>query len=287
MKVISSPEEVLQTSLRWKQKETVGLVTTMGALHEAHLSLVRLAKHKASKCIVSIFVNPLQFAPSEDFDKYPRPFDEDREKLEAEGVDVLFAPVAAEYYPAGFNTKVSVSGLSEHLCGRSRPHFFSGVATVCTKLFLTAGADLAVFGEKDYQQLRVLEQLVTDLNIPMKIVSHPTVREADGLAMSSRNAYLSMEERAWASLIPESLRLARQLSTSDEIRVGDLLKQVRETLAKAPLRVEYAEITSEVDLVPQATDAVLSQVKRPRIFLAVRSGATRLIDNQSLSKEAI
>lgn len=286
MKILSSPEAAYQESLRWKQTGNVALVPTMGALHEGHLALVRMAKQLASRVIVSIFVNPLQFGPNEDFNRYPRAFEEDCRKLKDEGVDLLFAPTATEFYPEGFSTRVSVSALAEHLCGRSRPGHFEGVATVCLKLFQSTAVDFAVFGEKDFQQLRVLEQMVTDLNLPLKVVPHPIVREADGLAMSSRNRYLSADERAWAGLIPKALKAAQvRAQTLKDLTAGELIKLVRNDLSAAPLRIEYCEIASEKDLVPQRAESPLESMIRPRLLLAVKNGTTRLIDNLSLLKE--
>jgi pantoate--beta-alanine ligase len=286
MKVIGTPEEVHKESLRWKHSEYVALVPTMGALHEGHLSLVRRAKRLAPRCIVSIFVNPLQFGPNEDLSKYPRTFEEDCRKLEKEGVDAVFAPSPETFYPAAFASKVNVSHLSEHLCGRSRPGHFEGVATVCLKLFLSTAADFAIFGEKDFQQWRVLQRMVSDLNVPIRLVAQPIVRETDGLAMSSRNRYLSADERQAALAIPASLQAARDaVKLSEALTVGELTKTVRDRLSATALRIEYCDITSETDLVPQAAERRIIEIEKPRLFVAVKSGATRLIDNMSLGKE--
>jgi pantoate--beta-alanine ligase len=207
----SSPEIVKKTSELRKQVgtwriagERIALVPTMGALHEGHLSLVRLAKKQAKRVVVSVFVNPAQFAPGEDFETYPRDEEGDRKKLAELGVDLIYMPDSEAMYPPGFSTHVSVSGLSEGLCGRSRPHFFGGVATVVAKLLLRCLPDMAYFGEKDFQQLAVVRRMVADLSVPVDVVGCPTVREHDGLAMSSRNRStwsapsLRSSTRSWA-----------------------------------------------------------------------------------------
>ncbi|MCB0418144.1 MAG: pantoate--beta-alanine ligase, partial [Bdellovibrionales bacterium] len=208
MQILHSPEEVQKTTREWGG--TVALVPTMGALHAGHLSLVEAAQSLADRVVVSIFVNPLQFGPTEDLDKYPRTLEQDASLLGELNVDLLFAPQAAEFYPQGFSTKVSVSGLTASLCGASRPGHFEGVTTVCLKLFQVSNADFAVFGEKDFQQLRVIEQMVDDLNLPVKIIRGAIVRETDGLAMSSRNRYLTAEQRRSAGRVPEAVAAVRR-----------------------------------------------------------------------------
>lgn len=252
----------------------VALVPTMGALHEGHLSLVRMALQQADKVIVSIFVNPKQFGPSEDFAAYPRTLDQDAFKVGMAGGSLVFAPSVAEMYPAGFATTVSVTGVTEGLCGAARPGHFDGVATVVTKLLLQARPDVAIFGEKDYQQLMVIRRFVTDLDIPVEIVGAPVVREVDGLAMSSRNAYLSDAERAVANRLNWVLR-----QVADDIRGGRPVAEARaggraELEARGFSRVDYLDLRAADDLTP------LDTLDRPaRLLVAAVLGSTRLIDN--------
>ena len=223
----------------------------MGCLHEGHLALIRKAKTLSARCVVSIFVNPLQFGPKEDLVNYPRPIEEDKKKLEAGGVDVLFLPTVEELYPNGFQTKVGVGSLADALCGEFRPGHFEGVATVCLKLFNASLADLAVFGKKDFQQLRILEQMVGDLNAPVQLIRHDTVREEDGLAMSSRNRYLSVEERPRARAISQSLLHARTVTLkSPDITAGEILGPARSEIEKAGLQIQYLSIASAQSLRP-------------------------------------
>ena len=284
MITLCSPTQVQKLSLRWKcDREAVALVPTMGCLHAGHLQLVKRAKKYGRKVIVSLFVNPLQFGPHEDFEKYPRTFTEDSRKLEALGVDLLFHPTPEEFYPSGFATTAKVKGLSEPLEGLSRPGHFEGVATVCLKLFHITMADFAVFGEKDYQQLRVIEQMTRDLHLPLVIVSHEIVREEDGLALSSRNRYLSPLERSWALQLSRSLQEAQKLAKEDPgITVGAIQEHVRTRLATVPLEIDYVEVAGAEDLQPAANNISLRSIQYPRLFLAVRAGTTRLIDNGAL-----
>ena len=258
-----------------QQGGIVGLVPTMGALHEAHLSLIRTARKRCGYVAVTIFVNPTQFGPNEDFDKYPRTLQTDLSACEAAGVDLVFTPSVETMYPAGSQTNVHVSGVTEGLCGAWRPGHFDGVATVVAKLFNILPADLAFFGEKDYQQMVVIRRMVRDLNIPIEIVPCSTVREADGLAMSSRNAYLSDEERKQAASLSRALFAAReriQAGERDAARITGAIR--REILAAGPVDIEY------VDIVNADTLEVVKSVDRPvRICLAVRIGPCRLIDN--------
>ncbi|HWU81212.1 MAG TPA: pantoate--beta-alanine ligase, partial [Caulobacter sp.] len=204
--IVRTVAEMREHVRAWKAAgQRVALVPTMGALHEGHLSLIRIAQDKAQRVIASVFVNPKQFAPHEDFDAYPRGEAIDAEKLASVGCDLMFAPNAAEMYAPGFSTTVSVSGVSEPLEGGARPQFFAGVATVVAKLFIQSRADVAVFGEKDYQQLQVVRRMARDLDIPIEIIGAPTARAEDGLALSSRNAYLSAEERAAAVALPTAM----------------------------------------------------------------------------------
>lgn len=284
MLTLSSPQVVQETVLRWKRDgKKIAFVPTMGALHDGHLALVESAKQLADKVIVSIFVNPLQFAPTEDFSNYPRPIESDSAKLEKLAVDVLFNPSEKEFYPETFVTQVKIGRLTEHLCGKFRPGHFDGVATVCLKLFEITQSDYAIFGEKDFQQLRVLQQLAADLNLPLAIVPHPTMRESDGLAMSSRNAYLDENQRALAVRISQGARAAmRHFQAHPQATAGEVLSAAAGLLEHPDIRIEYLEIASESDLVPVKLTVRLADIATPRLFFALRVGATRLIDNQPL-----
>jgi pantoate--beta-alanine ligase len=263
-------------------ERSLGLVPTMGALHEGHFSLVRAAKRKCSPVVVSIFVNPKQFAPTEDLKKYPRTFEADREALANLGVDILFAPTPDEMYPAGFSTSVSVKGLSERLEGRARPGHFDGVATVVLKLFEIVQPRVAFFGRKDAQQARIIRQMVTDLNLSTEIELCPIVREPDGLALSSRNVYLSPEDRRAAVAISRALAACKECISSGERDVARLLATIRGKLESEPrLTVDYAEIVDADSFEP---------VRMIRgncyVLIAVKVGGTRLIDNAYIEPEA-
>lgn len=266
-------------SLR-EQNRSLALVPTMGALHEGHLSLVRLAKSRCDEVMASIFVNPLQFGPKEDFARYPRNPAEDIAALEREGVSLVYAPEAGEMYPENFSTIVSVKGVSEGLEGAYRPGFFEGVATVVLKLLNQTMPDIAVFGEKDYQQLLVVRQLVRDLDLPVQIVGAPIVREKDGLAMSSRNRYLSAEERKAATrLFATLISLAQRIAMNRQNMQEDL-EWGRKTLLEAGFtKIDYLEARAAVTLGP------LQQPDQPaRLLAAAWLGNTRLIDNVSVGK---
>lgn len=286
MLVLHSPQILHQKVNHWKtSSQRITLVPTMGCLHRGHLQLIERAKREEGKVIVSIFVNPLQFGKNEDFDKYPRPFEDDVRQLEEVDVDCLFAPRTTDLYPEGFNTSVSVKGLTEHLEGRSRPGHFDGVATVCLKLFLITQADVAIFGEKDFQQLRVIEKLVEDMNLSVRIVPHATVRESDGLALSSRNRYLSATERELASRIPIALNKAQEMAFADgTLSAGKIIDTVSERLGSG-FHVDYLSIASSEDMVPVLPDTPLFDIRTPRFLLAARVGSTRLIDNIALSRQ--
>ncbi|MBI3476833.1 MAG: pantoate--beta-alanine ligase [Acidobacteria bacterium] len=253
----------------------LGLVPTMGALHAGHLSLVRAARAQCDAVAVSLFVNPTQFGPTEDLAKYPRPFERDRELLEKEGVAILFAPSADEMYPKGEGTWVVVDGLSEKLDGRSRPGHFRGVATVVSKLFHIFEPDAAFFGQKDAAQSAIIRRLVRDLNFPVEIVICPIVRESDGLAMSSRNAYLSPEERQRALVLRQSLILVEEKFRAGERNAARLIVAAREVFTAQPqVRLDYFEIVD-----PDTLDPV-EQVLQPALAaVAAYVGNTRLIDN--------
>ncbi len=259
--------------------ETVGFVPTMGYLHEGHLRLVARARELADRVVVSIFVNPTQFGPGEDFDRYPRDEARDRRLCEEAGVDAVFFPSAAEMYPEGYQTYVTVEEISKPLCGASRPGHFRGVATVVLKLLNAVEPDVAVFGEKDYQQLQVVRRMVRDLNLPVRIVGVPTVREADGLALSSRNTYLSQEERRQALAIPRALRWAQEQVEAGVRDAGALAAEIRSSLEAAGLRVDYVEIRH-----PDTLEPVGSIDDRALLAVAAFAGRTRLIDNRVLER---
>ncbi len=253
---------------------TLALVPTMGALHEGHLALVARAKEEADHVAASIFVNPAQFGEGEDFDAYPRTEERDRELLEAAGCDLLWAPSPSEVYPDGYATTVSVTGVSEGLCGGARPGHFDGVATVVAKLFNQVAPDVALFGEKDYQQLAVIRRMVRDLDFDIRIVGVPTVREADGLALSSRNRYLSEEERAAAVALPDAMGEAAE-AIAGGADVGATLIDAKAKLFEAGFStVDYIELRDAETLEPMA------MLEGPaRMLAAARIGTTRLIDN--------
>jgi pantoate--beta-alanine ligase len=253
----------------------VGLVPTMGALHEGHLSLIRRARSECGLVVVWIFVNPTQFGPQEDLERYPRDLERDRALAAEAGADVIFNPSVGEIYPKGFSTRIDVEGLGDGLCGASRPGHFRGVCTVVAKFFNICEPDKAYFGQKDAQQLAIIRRMVRDLNMCPEIVSCPTVREADGLAMSSRNAYLSPGERLQAVVLNQALRAATGLVSGGERDAAVVGAFVREVLASASLAdVEYVAIVDAEDLRP-----VTAIAGECLIALAVRFGETRLIDN--------
>jgi len=264
------------------ESRVVGLVPTMGALHRGHLALIERAKRECSTVITSIFVNPKQFGPTEDFSKYPRTLDSDREKLGQAGVDSLFSPEASDIYPQGFSSYVQVDGLSEKLEGRSRPGHFRGVATVVLKLLEIVQPNFAYFGRKDAQQSRIIAQMARDLNLDSEIVVCPIVREPDGLAMSSRNAYLSAEERKAATVLSRALDAARieaMAGVRDSLQLQTVLHRVLG--AEKAARVDYAEIVDAETFEP-----ALRLSKPCFVVLAVFIGKTRLIDNLYIEPKA-
>jgi pantoate--beta-alanine ligase len=263
----------------------LGFVPTMGALHAGHLELVKVARRYAERVAVSIFVNPTQFGPNEDFTKYPRNLERDVELLSSVGADLVLSPSADEMYPAGEKTRVRVGGLGEHLCGPFRPGHFEGVATVVTKLFAIAGPCTAVFGRKDYQQLKIIERLARDLLLPVQVVGQPTVRDADGLALSSRNAYLSSSERQRALSIPRALRAAGLAFRAGERDARALIDPVRAALVAAGLAPDYAEIADADELFPLSVNERVGE--RALIAVAAFCGTTRLIDNLVLGEDAL
>jgi len=258
--------------------ESVGLVPTMGALHAGHASLIRAAAKRTSAVVVTVFVNPTQFGPSEDFSRYPRTLDEDVVVSEAAGARVVFAPSETEMYPEGEATRVRVDRLTDHLCGRSRPGHFEGVTTIVAKLFaVVGGPTTAVFGRKDYQQLKVIERMTKDLLLPVTIVGAPTVREPDGLALSSRNAYLAADEREAARVIPLALSEAVAAFATGERNVGKLRGAAEARIAAGGLRVDYVCIADADTLEPLADEAVTGE--RALLAQASYCGKARLIDN--------
>jgi pantoate--beta-alanine ligase len=260
-------------------RERLGLVPTMGALHEGHLSLIRAAKTQCDAVAVSIFVNPTQFGPAEDLSKYPRQFDRDCQLLENEGVEILFAPQVEEIYPNGAVTWVLVEGLSEKLDGRSRPGHFRGVTTIVAKLFHIIEPEVAFFGQKDAAQLAVIRRMVRDLDFPVEIVACPIVREPDGLAMSSRNAYLSHEERTWALVLQHSLRRVQAEFEAGEKDASKLIRSGKEVFAGEPeARLDYFEIVG-----PDTLDPVERISRKSLVAVAAYVGSTRLIDNTVLN----
>lgn len=254
--------------------KTVGFVPTMGALHEGHFSLVRLARGETGFVVVSIFVNPLQFAPGEDLARYPRREAQDAAELEREGVDVVYLPEPASMYPPGFSTAIDVAGVSEGGEGAARPGHLRGVATVVSKLFLQVAPDVAVFGRKDLQQVAVVRRMIRDLDFPIRLVVGETVREPDGLALSSRNTYLSEEDRRIAAAFPRTLFAARDAAGRGEREASLLAGRVRRELEAAGLAVDYVDVVD-----PETMEPVANALSGTALAAAVRVGKTRLIDN--------
>jgi pantoate--beta-alanine ligase len=275
-RIVQDIAELRAMTAGWRRAgESVALIPTLGALHDGHIALVRLGRQKATRTLVSIFVNPTQFGPNEDFSRYPRTFEADRAKLAEVGADAIFTPTPQAMYPAGFATTVSLAGpATAGLEDRFRPTHFAGVATVVAKLLIQAAPDFAIFGEKDFQQLAVIRRMARDLDLPGEIIGAPTIREPDGLAMSSRNVYLSVEDRAAAPALHRAMEAA-----AAEIRLGEkpaaALAQARETIMQAGFALDYLELRDASSLAPADAlgDAPL------RLLVAARIGKTRLIDN--------
>ena len=276
LKIARTTDELRLHADAWRAlKHTIALVPTMGALHEGHLSLVETARRHADVVIVSVFVNPTQFAAGEDYDTYPRDLDGDAEKLRAAGVDLMYAPSVEEMYPQGFATTVHVEGPAKAgLEDAFRPTHFDGVATVVAKLLIQSGCHVAVFGEKDYQQLLVIKQLVRDLDLPVKIIPAPTMREADGLAMSSRNAYLSRADRERAAVLYRALTDAAA-AIRNGASLSEACRKGRDMIENAGLIVDYFEARNAETLAP-VEDATQEPL---RLLVAARLGQVRLIDN--------
>lgn len=279
MKLVQTIAEVVRETGAWrKDGERIALVPTMGWFHEGHLSLMRLARSLGSRTIVSLFVNPIQFGPREDLAAYPRDLDRDRQMAEKEGVDILFAPAAEEMFEPQFQTRVTLSTISQGLCGADRPGHFDGVATIVTKLFHLTSPDVAVFGEKDLQQLALIRRMVRDLNFNIEIVGHPIVREPDGLAMSSRNSYLTDAERRTALCLSQAIGRARETvrHSGNAVPVENLVAAAAAFIAAhAGCQVDYVSIVDRWSLVP------CTAINRDSVMaLAVKiNGRVRLIDN--------
>jgi pantoate--beta-alanine ligase len=284
MRVARTKDELRLRVEAWRREGArIGFVPTMGALHEGHLSLVKIARERGTRVVASVFVNPTQFGPTEDFNRYPRQPEKDGSMLEAAGCDLLFLPGVETIYPPGNATFVEPAGAALGLEGTCRPGHFRGVATVVLSLLNLVQADVAVFGEKDAQQLAVIRQMVRDFHLPVEIVPAPTIREADGLAMSSRNAYLTPSERQAATVLYRSLSAAAELITggAGERRGDEVRRRLREVLESEPAaKVEYAEVVNAETFVP--VEILQGNLVLP---LAVRIGGTRLIDNIRLAVE--
>ena len=280
MEVVRTIAELRQHTSRWRiAGQTIGLIPTMGALHNGHLSLIKLAQEKCDRVIATIFVNPRQFLPNEDFDEYPRNEESDIQKLIEMGVDLLFAPKTSEMYQPGASTTVVISKLTDCLCATSRPGFFDGVGTVVTKLLIQALPDLAIFGEKDYQQLLVIKRLTRDLDIPVEIIGAPTIRGADGLAVSSRNVFLSQTNRETASKVFEILKkTATAIAQGNDVLVA--CEEARSELILAGFsEIDYFEARHSETL-----ELIQNFENSGRLFAAVWLGPTRLIDNLEIKE---
>jgi pantoate--beta-alanine ligase len=281
MRIITDLAEMQAAARELRRSGTLALVPTMGALHAGHLSLIDAAKRDCTHVIASIFVNPLQFGPSEDFNRYPRMFDADCAALTAAGVDILFAPSAATLVPGGATTFIEVAGISDRLDGAHRPGHFRGVATIVAKLFHIVAPDRAYFGQKDAAQLAVLRAMVRELNFSVELVACPIVREADGLALSSRNRYLTAEQRVRATILHRSLAAAADLHTRGERNSQALIATMQQMLATEPtVVVEYAAVVDPDTLLPLA-----ETTRRALIAVAARLGETRLIDNHLIGAD--
>lgn len=282
MQVVREIKEMQKISDRLrKEGKRIGFVPTMGYLHDGHLSLVRRVKGLCNCVVVSIFVNPTQFGPGEDFERYPRDEEGDKTKLDEEGVDLLFIPEASDIYPSGYQTYVDVPEVSKGLCGDFRPGHFRGVATVVAKLFNIVKPHVAIFGEKDYQQLLVIKRMVEDLNFDIEIIPGALIRERDGIAMSSRNTYLSPEKREKATILYRSLIKGKKLFESGERQVSTILKTVKETIESVDgVSLQYVEIRDAETL------EKIDNVSRPAVIaLAAIVGPVRLIDNMIIGRQ--
>jgi pantoate--beta-alanine ligase len=276
MIIVKTVKEMQRRAEDWRKSgKTIAFIPTMGFLHEGHLSLMREGRSRCDIVVVSIFVNPIQFGPNEDLDRYPRDFEGDEAKCRSVGVDAIYYPSATEMYPEGYQTYVTAEEVSKGLCGTSRPTHFRGVATVCAKLFNAVKPHVAIFGQKDYQQLQLIRRMVKDLDMDIEIVGMPTFRETDGLAMSSRNKYLNAEERKRAPVLYHSLKMALKVFDDGEKDPQKLEILVRKELKAAePCEIDYVEACDAETL------AQINRIERPAVIaIAVKIGTTRLIDN--------
>ncbi|WP_425409183.1 pantoate--beta-alanine ligase [Hyphococcus sp.] len=276
MQICRTKSEIREVVSAWREEgRTIGLVPTMGALHQGHLSLLDISGKNAARTAASIFINPLQFAPHEDFESYPRDLEADYQKLQERGCDVVFAPERAALFADDFSTNISVGGLGENHCAITRPHFFDGVATIVAKLFMIVKPDIAVFGEKDFQQLAVIRRMVRDLDIDVRIFAGPILRETDGLAMSSRNMYLTPDERAAAPALQQTLLSAARAAIAPDAG----WEKIRTSAVQSLRDAGFGEI-DYVNLVDAASLEEIERADRPaRILAAAWMGRTRLIDN--------
>lgn len=276
MKVVKTAPEMQQHCRRIRESgQTIAFIPTMGFFHEGHLELMRVGREKADRTIISIFVNPIQFGPGEDFEDYPRDTEGDLAKAGELGVDLAFVPPVEEVYPEGFQTKVAVSDVTRFLCGASRPGHFDGVTTVVSKLFNITKPHYAIFGQKDFQQLTVIKRMVQDLNMDIEVIGVPTYREEDGLAMSSRNSYLNPEARRSALCLKKSLDLAEKMTARGEGNSRILIEAVRELILRHPYtEIDYIHICDPLTL--EDVDRIEGECL---LALAVKVGKTRLIDN--------
>jgi pantoate--beta-alanine ligase len=279
MQIVAEPREMQDLARTWREQGlTIALVPTMGYFHQGHLSLMEYGRKAADKLVVSLFVNPTQFGPAEDLERYPRDLERDARMATDVGVDLLFTPAAAQAYPPGYQTYVSVEAMTQGLCGASRPGHFRGVTTVVLKLFHLVMPHIAIFGEKDYQQLMVIKRMAADLNVPVEVVGRPIVREEDGLAMSSRNTYLNPEERRSALCLQRALTAARRLVSARRRTREEILATVRQVIDQTPhARLDYAALVD-----PETLEEVEAVQGAARLALAVWVGPTRLIDNSLL-----
>ncbi|MBN1904911.1 MAG: pantoate--beta-alanine ligase [Deltaproteobacteria bacterium] len=276
MEIIESSQEMQARSevIRLSGKK-IGLFPTLGFLHEGHLELIRQVRKRSDFVVMSLFVNPIQFGPNEDFEKYPRDTEGDLTKAKGKGVDMVFMPPVSEMYPAGFQSVVRVDNITKHLCGRSRPGHFEGVTTVVAKLFNIIKPHMAVFGQKDFQQLAVIRRMVKDLNMDIEIIGVPTIREPDGLAMSSRNKYLNQEERKSALSLKKAMDMASKLAGEGERETKNIITSISELILSYPFtNIDYINICD-----PDTLEDINLLKEQSLLALAVRVGNTRLIDN--------